>query len=452
MIEIVGYFVSRQIGNIIDVSNFTDKIITRKTDKKEVEDYKQFDPEYEAVMNERKDTVAYRLVLLNLKNVLSLECRSDYKITPGNFPKKNACKTPNGYFEDYDKKSDDDKGTLREYYKNNNLYYKQELKLTFDPTNERDKQELLSKVYSQKNMEGKNKFRNDTSIFDPKEPWPFSDDKSFSEITQISSIIQTMFFPKYIARYPVYDSLLKETIVKIDFAPNPFSSITPINIKHLPYFYTYRKQYFYNEAYETNTIASQGCLIACYADILTFYEEKEITPLDVDKKMDDMDKAYYAGTAPVPGYDQGTGNMMMDVVAKEFGFKYETLLDEEGDREERKKEKKDDDVDYSQEFLNIIMDRVEKDEKPTIARLNKNGSTHFVVIVGLRYGLINGMKAPVAYIINDPGRNNIKKNGILERFIIDCQSRIYDHNDKKKMDVIHSIEPSPNKKNNFKEG
>jgi len=229
--------------------------------------------------------------------------------------------------------------------------------------------------------------------------------------------------------YEILSTGSREEDIKYDYKKHKYI---------LPDIYTLQRIYYKNVEVEKNTIASRGCLITCYADIITYYGNEQ-TPTQVDEKMDKMNKDYEAGIPGAKsGYAEGSADMMLKNVAEEYGFEYRMPIPER-----LPKLLTEEDVeDNSKIFLDEIKERMKKNQ-PTIARLySKDAGQHFVVIVGLRH--VSGEEEPIAYIINDPGRGNKEYEVVIDgeevkkpkRFTIDRQTRRYEYKNRKIIQLL----------------
>ena len=200
----------------------------------------------------------------------------------------------------------------------------------------------------------------------------------------------------------------------------------------LPNLYKLKRTYYTEGQKDYNRIATQGCLITCYADVITFYYQKNgyrkaQDPHQVKDRMQEMDWNHYElkKEGSKPGFGNGL-NMENKNVAEDYGFEY--IQTNEVEKESA--------ADNSKMFLGKIKDKIDED-LPTIARLSLGEDTHYVVVVGLRY---NEKNNPIEYVIIDPGRRDYIADSDKEwrKYTINCESRVYEHS-KKKMDRIYFL-------------
>ncbi|MCL1864200.1 MAG: hypothetical protein FWF73_00115 [Spirochaetes bacterium] len=334
--------VQRQIDTNIYVDEIIDRIVT--WNGKDVKDYKQAD--YENKMNNSRTTVGR-----NFEPIMtgkSITIRSGEKlsenpyttdfvsiaiaITDDNRP------DPRGYFlvSNYHHESDDTKRILKRYSDTRDLYCEQTLKLIFNPENGNDRKDLLTKIYSA--IGGKHRFRNDPNLFDPKVPIReyTKTDEDLDEVLRISQHIQKEILPEYSLYYYSKTSEVMLSYNKkksFPLPPYPYHESLSL-IKNLPYLYTLTLKYYKHSYKDVNIIPAQGCLITCYADIITYYGNEQ-TPTDVDKRMDDMDRDYEAHKPGAKrGYAEDSADMMNKNVAEAYGFDYKHIPEELAEEKE----------------------------------------------------------------------------------------------------------------------
>ncbi|MCL1864196.1 MAG: hypothetical protein FWF73_00095 [Spirochaetes bacterium] len=443
MKEVINHECFGQEKNIIPVEVSHDEIITRDDNKTEVEDFKQ--AEWDDV-NEDKMNAELPTSKTGMKKIKDKTFKCFF-YNPLLSPKKYNWlikKVEKNGFSDIEKSADIN-GDLKSLCDRNKLYYKDSLTPEFSVFNKEKRKKLIEdaeknvrKEYENSKKSGYISLGSDSDGIKP----------------YAARYLYKNWLPKF--RLVVIEndgplSLIYEDTLKyyIKTAEEKTEVADMIRFTHygykLPSTYTFKRTYYKDVDLRPNIIATQGCLITCYADIITYDGRYgKTTPRDVKNRMQDMDEAYNNDPRMNErGFNDGTADMRNYAVAKTYSLKFKIIAEDTTDEDKGKKDERIE-VDYSEIFRDEIEKRI-KENKPTIAKLIQGESTHFVIVVGLRYD-ING--EPVAYIINDPGRKNEFKNDCygkrtqeLNRFIIDCKSRIYKYNDNKKMVRISSLDP-----------
>ena len=466
-----NFFRIRQADNVIDIYEGREVIIITANGIG-VKDYKQGDyrrvsgDEHgeDDIMNERLGTTRLEMQELVVKHNKPFECFSyELSLSSDNYFKDKAKLSKLSYIEhELERKNDSKK--LYELYKAEKLYYQDSLKRTFSSLDTNARKKVIANAEKEAKKEHK---KNPLFGYD-------NSDAAFemSKETYVASYLYNNWLPdlkilvissssldKFLNSFPYQlvpnPEVPKKTTyyirdlvwkTKNDYIKTVEGSlgVEEVYRYNLPNLYTLKRTYYIEVQKNYNIIATQGCLITCYADIITFHYHKNNyrkaqNPHDVKDRMQAMDSEFLAGEKGAkPGFGKGPGkelNMMRDNVAEDYGLDHrptDEVIDED---------KKVDHVATSEMFRKEIEDRINKD-LPTIARLSLGDATHYVVVVGLKY---DENDRPIEYIINDPGRKDYiigadgKPTDELKKYRINCESRVYEYS-KKKMDRIYSLD------------
>jgi len=397
---------------------------------------------------------------VNVKNNRTFECFSyELSLSSKNYFKGKDILSEFSLIEEL-LDDDDDSKNLHKLYKEKKLYYKDSLNRTFNSSDKNARKRVISKAEKEAKIEYKKRFPYGTdtdfemdkgtyvalSLSDkwlPEFKIPLFPRSSYSPFLNLFSY-QEDAIDKLNQTY--YIKTLEWRDYKNDYIKQvenywEFDNVYRYN---LPNLYTLKRTYYTKGQKDYNRIATQGCLITCYADIITYYYHKNNyrkaqNPHDVKDRMQKMDIEHSKDQRKPQGFRDATPDMMNDNVAIDYGLKHDPKdevikVDIDG------KKKVNHDA-TSKMFLEEIKKRINQD-LPTIARLSLGDAKHYVVVVGLKYDENNNA---VEYIINDPGRKEYmmgsdgKPTKELRKYTINCKSRVYEHS-KKKMDKIYFLD------------